>query len=205
MSRKLSTAEQPAVDLRILDVAAAHIRSDGMQRLTITRIAGELGMSHANVYRYFASKDALVDAVTGQWLKPIEAGLHIVADGPDPAYDKLERMLLGLHRAYRDKLESDDHLFALFAAAVDDGRGVARKHRLKVQSEIQRVVDEGLGNGVFRANDQRRALALVYDAMHRFVHPVCVRMDRDTSRVLLQARLERVAQLVLRALQTGRM
>lgn len=203
MSRKLAP-DEPAVDIRILGQAAAHISRDGAQRLTITRIAAGLGMSHANIYRYFASKEALVDAVTGQWLKPIEASLRMIADGPDPAYDKLERMLLGLHRAYRDKLESDAELFALFAASVDDGRGVARKHRLKVQSEIQRVVDEGLANGVFLATDQRRALALVYDALHRFMHPVCVRMDKETSRLLLQGRLERVVGLVLRALQTGR-
>ncbi len=192
------------VDQRILDAAAGQIRRDGAQRVSIVRIAGELGMSHANVYRYFPSKEALVDAVTGQWLKPVEASLRIVADGPDPAYDKLERMLFGLNRAYRAKLEADDKIFALFAASVDSGRGFARKHRLKVQSEIQRVVEDGLSSGVFQQPDQRRALALVYDVMHRFIHPVCVRMDAGTGRAGLDARMERVARLALRALQGGR-
>ena len=193
-----------AVDQRILDAAASHIRRDGAERVTIVRIAAGLGMSHANVYRYFASKEALIDAVTGQWLKPIEASLRIVADGPDPAYDKLERMLFGLHRAYRAKLEADDKIFALFAASVDSRRGFARKHRLKVQSEIQRVVDEGRASGVFTQTDQRRALALVYDAMHRFIHPVCVRMDAEAGRAALEGRMERVTRLMLRGLQSGR-
>ena len=48
-------------------------------------------MSHANIYRYFPSKSALVEGVTDYWLRPIEAGLRDIADGPDPAYDKLER------------------------------------------------------------------------------------------------------------------
>ena len=192
------------VDQRILEAAAAQIRRDGAGRVSIVRIAQELGMSHANVYRYFDSKEALVDAVTGHWLKPIEASLRIVADGPDPAFDKLERLLFGLARAYRAKLEADAAIFALFAASVDSGRGFAKKHRLKVQSEIQRVVDEGRASGDFAVEDQRRALALVYDVMHRFIHPVCVRMDASLSRAALEARMERVGRLMIRALQTGR-
>lgn len=192
------------VDQRILAAAAAHIRRDGAERVTMVHLAAGLGMSHANLYRYFASREALIDAVTGQWLKPIEESLRIIADGPDPASDKLERMLFGLFRAYRAKLEADDRIFSLFAASVDDGRGFARKHRLKVQGEIQRVVEDGLASGGFARVDQRRALALVYDGMHRFIHPVCVRMDAATGRAALEARMERVAGLVLRALQSGR-
>ena len=136
--------------------------------------------------------------------EPIEASLRIVADGPDPAYDKLERLLFGLARAYRAKLEADPAIFALFAASVDHGRGFAKKHRLKVQQEVQRVVDEGQASGVFAVEDQRRALALVYDVMHRFIHPVCVRMDAEVGRSALEARMERLGRLMVRALQTGR-
>lgn len=201
---KPATAPAPAVDQRILEAAAVQIRQDGAERVSVVRIAATLGMSHANVYRYFPSKAALVDAVIGHWLKPIEANLRIVADGPDPATDKLERMLFGLHRAYRAKLEADPSIFALFAASVDAERGLARKHRLKVQSEVQRVVDEGRLSGEFAQADQRRALTLVYDTMHRFIHPVSLRLDAETGRAALEARMERVARLMLRGLQGGR-
>ena len=204
MSRRAGKLAETAVDLRILDMAAAHIRRDGADRLAVVRLARDLGMSHANVYRYFASKEVLIDAVTAQWLKPVEAALRMIADAPDPAYDKLERMIGGLHRAYRDKMESDTRLFSLFATSVMEGRGVAKKHRLKVQSEIQRVVDEGLASGLFAIAGQRRALALVYDAMHRFIHPVSLQMDADAARDGVNLRMERVLRLVLRALETGR-
>ena len=48
-------------------------------------------MTHANVYRYFPSRAALVDAVVDVWLKATERRLAEIADGPDPADDKLER------------------------------------------------------------------------------------------------------------------
>ncbi len=44
-------AETPT-DVRILDIAADHIRRHGIERTTILSIAAEAGMSHANIYRY---------------------------------------------------------------------------------------------------------------------------------------------------------
>ena len=65
-----------SADIRILDLAAEHIRQHGIERTTVVAIAREAAMSHGNVYRYFPSKEALVDAVTAQWLKPIETGVR---------------------------------------------------------------------------------------------------------------------------------
>lgn len=185
---------------RILRIAAEHIRRHGLERTTVVGVAAEAGMSHANVYRYFPSKDSLIEALTDHWLKPIETGLHDIGDGPDPADDKLERILSALYRAYRNKAEVDPNLFAIFAEAADAGRATARRHRARLQAEIQRVVEEGMAGGVFRAGDVRRAVALVFDGLFRFVHPVAVQLDRDVPREQLDARFERLAPVVLRAL-----
>lgn len=193
-----------ASDARILVAAADHLRRFGALRTTIVGVARDAGMSHANVYRYFPSKEALIDAVAAQWLKPLETALHDIADGPDPADDKLERMLSAIQRAYRSELDSDPNLFLIFAAAVEEGRGIARKHRSRVQSEIQRVVEEGMSGGLFVFPDTRRALTLVFDALHRFLHPVAVRMDRDIPGAQLEARFAVMTRLVLHALATRR-
>lgn len=192
-------------DTRILAAAADHLRRFGLPRTTIVAIAQDAGMSHANVYRDLPSKEALVDAVTAQWLKPIETGLRDIADGPDPADDKLERMLSAIERAYHSQSVSDPNLFRIFAAAVEEGRGIARKHRSRVQSEVQRVVEEGINGGTFAVHDTRRALALIFDALHRFLHPVAVRMDRDIPTAQIEARFAVMMRLVLRGLATGRL
>ncbi len=193
-----------SVDQRILEASAAQMRVFGPARMTIVSVAASLGMTHANIYRYFPSKLALQDAVTAQWLKPLEADLRVSADSPDPAYDKLERVLFVLHRTYRNKLGDDPHIFGLFADAVIEGRGVARKHRNAVQATLQRIVEEGIASGAFETGDHRRALALIFDAMHRFIHPVPVRMDADLPRPALDQRFERLNRLVVRAIITGR-
>jgi len=190
-------------DARILDFAAEHIRQHGIERTTVVAIAREAAMSHGNVYRYFPSKEALVDAVTAQWLKPIETGLRDICDGPDPAFDKLERMLSAVQRAYRNKFEADPRIFALFIEASVEGRGVARKHRLKLQSEVRSVLEDGMASGAFPAHDIRRALALVFDLIHRFINPPAIRADAEVTRAQIDGRFERVLRALRRSLASG--
>jgi AcrR family transcriptional regulator len=193
------------VEARVLEIARAHLRKFGPARTTIVGIAREAGMTHANVYRYFPSKEALLEEITASWLRPLEARLREAADGADPAYDKLERMLLAIHRAYRQKLDADATLFDLLVESLEKGKGAARKHRARVQADLQRVVEEGIASGAFAMNDRRRALSLIFDAAHRFIHPVAVRLDAPTPTPALEARFERIIALALRALRSGRL
>jgi AcrR family transcriptional regulator len=198
-----SAASEP-VEARILDIAREHLRKFGAARTTVVGIAEQAGMTHANVYRYFSSKEALFEEITASWLRPLEARLREAADGADPAFDKLERMLLAIHRAYRQKLDSDPAIFDLLIDALDKARGSARKHRGRVQSEIQRVVEDGIASGAFAMTDRRRALSLIFDAAHRFIHPIALRLDAETPAPALEARFERIVAMALRALRAGR-
>ena len=198
-------AANETIEARILEVARAHVRRFGSARTTVVGLAAEAGMTHANVYRYFPSKIALLDEVTASWLRPLEAILREAADGADPAYDKLERMLMAIHRDYRRKLDDDPALFDLLIEALDENRSSARKHRARVQHEIQRVVDDGVASGAFAMTDRRRAMSLIFDASHRFIHPLALRLDKEIAADAVATRFEAVVAIVLRALRYGRL
>jgi AcrR family transcriptional regulator len=102
MSRLPHPVPAPATDARLLTIAAEHLRRLGPRRVTVVGIAQAAGMTHANVYRYFPSKTALIDAVAAQWLRRLELGLAEIADAPDPADDKLERLLVAIAQGNRD-------------------------------------------------------------------------------------------------------
>ena len=192
-----------ATDARLLDLATTSLRRHGPRRTTIVDIAAEAGMSHANVYRYFPSKAALFDAVTAAWLRPIEASIRIVSEGPDPAKDKLERLLLSLFRFYRDKLEGDAVLFGIFVENVRSNAASARRHRLRVQQDVSNVLEEGRAQGSFHG-ETRTALILTFDLCHRFIHPVSIALDADVARAAIDMRAARTVRLLLRALAAGR-
>lgn len=194
---------EQATDQKILELACDHLRLFGPRRTTIVGIAEAAGMSHANVYRYFPSKEALFEAVSLLWLKPLEQQLHVIVQGQDPAYDKLERALIALQRAYREKRDSDPVLFRLLCDAIIDGGGVARRHRNRVQNEIQAIVEEGIGAGSFRMQDRRRAMALVFDLAHRFIQPVSIALDKGVSGAEMDFRAARVIAVIQRTLIFG--
>ncbi|GAB3955507.1 hypothetical protein GCM10027614_65040 [Micromonospora vulcania] len=53
---------------RILDAAEEVLRRYGPAKATVLDVARALGVSHGSVYRHFASKAALREAVAERWL-----------------------------------------------------------------------------------------------------------------------------------------
>jgi AcrR family transcriptional regulator len=192
-----------SADVRLLAIASEHLARLGPKRVTVVAVAAEAGMTHANVYRYFPSKDALLDAVVGRWLRDLEAELGRIADAPDPADDKIERLLTVLAAAQREALNRSPHLFAVHLDATVEARPIARRHRVRLRSLVERVVEEGIGAGAFVARDRERAIAYIFDASYRFTHPLSIHHDADVPADLVEARFGALIQAIQRVLRVG--
>lgn len=160
-------------------------------------------MTHANVYRYFPSRTALIDAVVDVWLKAAERSLADIADGPDPAEDKLERLILALAKANRTLLHEEPHLFAALSQAVAKRHAISRRNRTRVRALFERVIDDGIATGAFEPRDRDRAIAFVIDATHRFIHPASLELEADVPQASVDARLATLIRVALRTLATG--
>lgn len=192
-----------AVEARILAIALRHLRRDGYTRMTIVRIAAEAGMTHANVYRYFASRTALADRLLSDWLRGIERILTDIAQAPDPADDKLERFITLYARALGEEARGEPARFAILLDALDRGREVAVRHRQRVRDLMIRVLEEGSATRVFMQGDVRRGESFVFDALHRFLDPHVVAREVTAEAGAgggREARRDRITRLVLRGL-----
>lgn len=192
-----------SADIRLLAIASEHLARLGPKRVTVVAVAAEAGMTHANVYRYFPSKDALLDAVVGRWLRDLEAELARIADAPDPADDKVERLLTALAAAQRETLSRAPHLFSVHLDATVASRPIARRHRVRLRSLVERVVEDGIRAGTFVARDRERAIAYIFDASYRFTHPLAIHNDSDVPPDLVEARFGAVIQAIQRVLRAG--
>ena len=199
----LRAAEDAPADTRLLAIAADQLREFGPRHITVVGIADAAGMTHANVYRYFTNKAALIDAVAGQWLRDMEATIADIADSPDPADDKLERLIQAWARVHRDLLKEDGHLFDVYCTATETSRPLVRKHRARMRQLIERVLDEGIATGKFDPRDREKAHAFISDAVYRFINPLTVRLDREVPQDILDQRLATMIRVVLRALANG--
>ncbi len=72
---------------RIIETADAMFRRLGYAKTAVADIAGELGMSPANVYRFFASKNAIVEAICQRCLSELDGKAWAVARSRGSAPD----------------------------------------------------------------------------------------------------------------------
>src|SRR5262245_40160726 len=81
---------------RIMEVADALFRRLGYAKTTRAAIAAELGMSPGNVYRFFSSKSAIVEAICRRCLSEIDEQAWAVARSRGSASSRTERLILGI-------------------------------------------------------------------------------------------------------------
>src|SRR5262249_57135784 len=79
---------------RIVETADALFRRLGFAKTAVADIAAELKMSPANVYRFFPSKSAIVEAICQRCLGELEDRAWAVARSPGSAAERIERLVL---------------------------------------------------------------------------------------------------------------
>jgi AcrR family transcriptional regulator len=183
---------------RILDAAEDLLRRHGPAKTNVVDVARKLGMSHANVYRHFASKAALQDAVAQRWLHALMAPLEACVASKLPAEQRLREWVWLLTRAKRRKVLDDPELFATYHALAEQSREVVAAHVGELASQIARIIGDGVASGVFRVRDVGVATRALQTATMRYHHPHFVAETADDD-VGLEATLD----LVIAGLKAG--
>src|SRR5215475_8499477 len=78
---------------RILDEAERLFRHYGYSKTTVADIAEACRMSSANVYRFFASKSEINEAICNRLISNLEAELHKIVNEDAPASERLTKFI----------------------------------------------------------------------------------------------------------------
>ncbi len=187
---------------RILDTAEALLRRHGPDKVNVVDVARALGMSHANVYRHFASKQALRAAVGEAWLQRICAPLDAIASSDAPPARRLSDWLHALAALKRRKVLEEPEMFAALHRVVTDSPEVLASHLAWLRAQVAAILAAGQRDGSLPGvTDPAEAAAAVLDASTRFHHPELV--ARGGPSAVEQAALDRVITLLLRGLGQG--
>src|SRR5437763_6496135 len=89
---------------RIIETAEALFRRLGFAKTAVADIAAELGMSPANVYRFFPSKNAIVEAICQRCLAELEAEAWAVVRLKAPAAERLEKLFVAISTYNKENL-----------------------------------------------------------------------------------------------------
>lgn len=165
-------AESALTPDQILEAAEDVLRRFGPGKATVVDVARALGVSHGSVYRHFASKAALRDAVVERWLARVSSPLAEIATADEPAADRLRRWLDTLITLKQGKVRDDPELFATYGALALEAREVVTAHVNILVSQLTRIIADGIADGTFTATDPAATAGAVLNATARFHNPV---------------------------------
>ncbi len=167
---------------RILDAAVEQLRRHGPAKTGVVDVARALDMSHSNVYKHFASKSALFDAVAERWLAHVMAPLtKIAADRKTPAPKRLKAWVRQLADVKRRKVLDDPEMFAVYGAVTRDAHAVVAQHLAHLHGEIGEILRDGAKAGDWSLKSADAAARLILNATSRFHHPAMVQLDGGKS------------------------
>ncbi len=184
--------KQPSLPQRILDAAEDVLRRHGAAKTNVVDVARALGMSHANIYRHFPSKKALLDAVAARWLETVHAPLeNIAADCSRPAAERLADWFHALRAAKQRKVRKDPELFRVYHGIVENAHEVVGAHIAALLRQLAGIIGAGIAGGEFAAGLDPAASARAFLlATVQFHHPALLVQgplptDADAAAVLV--------------------
>src|ERR1700731_729041 len=110
----------------IVEIAERLFQQRGFQKTTVSDIARELHMSPANVYRFFAAKSEINEAVCLDLLGRIEADAEKIAASRGNAAQRMRNVIGSVAKTYSILSISDRKLHELIAAAITENWTVMR-------------------------------------------------------------------------------
>jgi AcrR family transcriptional regulator len=159
---------------RIIETAETLFRRLGFAKTTVADIAGELGMSPANVYRFFASKNAIVEAICKLCLSEVEEKAWTVARSKVPAAERMERLILEILAYHKENFATEQRVNELVVAAIEASWDTIRAHKQVMQNVAEVILRDGIAGGEFGPVDPRETAELIMRSVVVFTHPLLV-------------------------------
>jgi AcrR family transcriptional regulator len=188
---------------RIVEVAEALFRRLGYAKTAVADIAAELGMSPANVYRFFPSKNAIVEAICRHCLSDVEERAWKVARSKAPAAERMERLILEILAYHKENLITEQRVNDMVLAAIEHSWETIRAHKEAMSNVTELILRDGIEAGELEPVDPRATAGLIMRSVICFTHPLmlgqCIEEGED-----VEAEARATVRFLLRAITPRR-
>ena len=188
---------------RIIETADAMFRRLGFAKTAVADIAAELRMSPANVYRFFSSKNAIVEAICQRCLSELDDKAWAVGRSRASASVRMEKLFLEILNYHRENLITEKRVHDIVLVAMENNWDAIRAHTEVIRTVIELIVRDGIESGELEAVDPREVSMVIKRSMVMFCHPLmvaeCLEDDHD-----LEAEARESVRFLLRAITARR-
>ncbi|MBY5356622.1 TetR/AcrR family transcriptional regulator [Rhizobium leguminosarum] len=183
---------------RILDSAERLFRHYGYSKTTVADIARDLGMSPANIYRFFASKVEIHQALCGRMLAMCYQIAYDVRHQPASASERLRRYVETQYQWTLDVMLDETKVHEMIIVAIERDWHVIEKHIDRVHDLIAEIIAEGIASGEFAEQDPVAASRCFGAATNTLCHPQMVAQCLAKTN---RASVDELIDYVIRALK----
>lgn len=148
----------------ILDAAVGLLTRNGVQGLTMDRVAAEAGVAKGTLYVYFENKEQMLEAAIDTSFDPLVRECSALLDGDLAPDRKLEEFSL-CHLRFFD--EHGDLIRVLLFDQERTYSGESRYTDIRYWAFVKRmagVLDEGISQGMFSPLDSMKVAAMFIEA-----------------------------------------
>ena len=156
---------------RIVETAETLFRRLGFAKTAVADIAAELGMSPANVYRFFPSKTAIVQAICQRCLSEVEETAWAIARSKASAAQRIERLILAILAYHKENLLTEQRVNDIVLVAIEHNWDHIRAHKDALRNVVELILRDGIAAGEFEAVDPRTTAELILRSVVVFTHP----------------------------------
>ncbi|MCW0000654.1 TetR family transcriptional regulator [Pararhizobium sp. YC-54] len=186
----LDSARQENI-ARILDAAERLFRHYGYAKTNVADIARDLGMSPANIYRFFASKTEIHQAICGRMLAGSYQQASEISRLPISAADRLRRYLHAEHQLIVTAMLDHEKVHEMVIVAIERDWHVIEKHIDRMHELLQEIIRQGIAAGEFAEQDPAAAARCFGAATVNMCHPQLVaqclaKPNRATAEELIE-------------------
>ncbi len=192
-----ASSSKPDVCEQILAAAFDRFVRFGYNKTTMAEIAGDCGMSAANIYRYFDNKLDIGAHLASQCLAQlVTLQSEIVARKQTAASERLRELVFVTLRYTHDQWLETPLVNELVTALCGDRMDIVDTHKQAERSVIIELLEDGNASGEFRVTDPQDTAAALQTAMTLFSMPLL--MPAYPREVF-----EKKAEALVRLLLTG--
>ncbi|ARO25771.1 MULTISPECIES: TetR family transcriptional regulator [Rhizobium] len=183
---------------RILDAAERLFRHYGYSKTTVADIARDLGMSPANIYRFFASKVEIHQALCGRMLATCYQLAYDIRHQPLSASERLRLYVETQYQWTMDTMLDEMKVHEMIVVAIERDWHVIEKHIDRVHDLIAEIIAEGIAAGEFAEQDPVVASRCFGAATINLCHPQMVAQCLAKTN---RASVDELIDYVIRALK----
>lgn len=146
------------------------IEERGSSAITMTEIAGRANMSPANLYRYYESKEALIEAVAGHWFQPKVEIMEEVIASDLPPRRKMYEFYARRFTRMKDEYDRDPVAFANYVELGKENFELVRSYVDLGDHYLALIIGEAMADGHFAGLDVDEAISLINQMTGAYVN-----------------------------------